>query len=211
MSFRNPIASGGGALVREAIKSPNYPPDGWSINRDGSATFGAGVVVRGSVRSIQPARKIYRSIEPPALASGSYLLDGLDTTAFNNSEPAEWWDFTKEIFVGGTSGGSPAALIAPRRAVYTVTAGARISPAAAATFGLAIRRGTSDEMNAGVANDVIGDGGSLPTGTHNLSTSVPVLLEASEWVWAVLFVSQGFTIRPGEPNCLAMSYLSEAP
>src|SRR6266540_2524625 len=41
--FTNPIV-GGTALVRPAIKSPNYVPgvSGWSINRDGSAEFGAG-------------------------------------------------------------------------------------------------------------------------------------------------------------------------
>ncbi len=38
--FTNPIV-GGTALVRPAIKSPNYVPgvSGWSINRDGSAEF----------------------------------------------------------------------------------------------------------------------------------------------------------------------------
>lgn len=39
--FSNPITGGQGALVRPAIKSPNYVPgvSGWSINRDGSAEF----------------------------------------------------------------------------------------------------------------------------------------------------------------------------
>lgn len=41
MTFSNPITGGQGALVRPAIKSPNYAPGGpgWSINRDGSAEF----------------------------------------------------------------------------------------------------------------------------------------------------------------------------
>lgn len=50
MAFSNPITGGQGALVRPAIKSPNYVMGqiGWSINRDGSAEFND-VVVRGTV------------------------------------------------------------------------------------------------------------------------------------------------------------------
>ena len=41
MSFSNPVTGGQGALVRPAIKSPNYVAgsSGWTINRDGSAEF----------------------------------------------------------------------------------------------------------------------------------------------------------------------------
>lgn len=48
MTFSNPITGGQGALVRPAIKSPNYVPNvsGWSINKDGSAEFND-VVIRG--------------------------------------------------------------------------------------------------------------------------------------------------------------------
>lgn len=48
MAFSNPVTGGQGALVRPAIKSPDYAPgvSGWSINRDGSAEFN-GLVVRG--------------------------------------------------------------------------------------------------------------------------------------------------------------------
>lgn len=50
MPFSNPITGGQGALIRPAIKSPNYVPNvsGWSINRDGSAEFN-NVVVRGNI------------------------------------------------------------------------------------------------------------------------------------------------------------------
>lgn len=50
MSFTNPITGGQGALVRPAIKSPNYVPgvSGWTINRDGSAEFN-NVTVRGNI------------------------------------------------------------------------------------------------------------------------------------------------------------------
>lgn len=48
MAFSNPITGGQGALVRPAIKSPNYVPNvsGWSINKDGSAEFND-IVIRG--------------------------------------------------------------------------------------------------------------------------------------------------------------------
>lgn len=50
MPFLNPVVGGNGALIRPAIKSPNYVPgvSGWSINRDGSAEFN-NVTVRGSL------------------------------------------------------------------------------------------------------------------------------------------------------------------
>lgn len=50
MPFENSITGGQGALIRPAIKSPNFVTgvSGWSINRDGSAEFN-NVVVRGTV------------------------------------------------------------------------------------------------------------------------------------------------------------------
>ncbi|WP_088289831.1 hypothetical protein [Kineosporia sp. A_224] len=48
MGFSNPIIGGGGALIREAIRSPDYAPGsaGWTINRDGSAELN-NVSIRG--------------------------------------------------------------------------------------------------------------------------------------------------------------------
>lgn len=48
MAFSNPVTGGQGALVRPAIKSPNYVAGsaGWSINRGGSAEFND-VTIRG--------------------------------------------------------------------------------------------------------------------------------------------------------------------
>lgn len=50
MSFSNPITGGQGALIRPAIKSPNFLTgvSGWTINRDGSAEFNNGIF-RGTV------------------------------------------------------------------------------------------------------------------------------------------------------------------
>lgn len=50
MPFSNPIIGGGGALIREAIQSPDYAPGvaGWAIKRDGSAEFND-ATVRGTL------------------------------------------------------------------------------------------------------------------------------------------------------------------
>lgn len=49
MAFSNPITGGQGALIRPAIKSPNYSPGvaGWTIKRDGSAEFN-NLTIRGT-------------------------------------------------------------------------------------------------------------------------------------------------------------------
>jgi hypothetical protein len=50
MAFSNPITGGQGALIRPAVKSPNYVAgvSGWTVNRDGSAEFNNGTF-RGTV------------------------------------------------------------------------------------------------------------------------------------------------------------------
>jgi uncharacterized membrane protein YeaQ/YmgE (transglycosylase-associated protein family) len=50
MGFVNPILGSGGALVRPAIKSPNYVPgsSGWMVGRDGSSEFSSGTF-RGAI------------------------------------------------------------------------------------------------------------------------------------------------------------------
>lgn len=47
--FENPITGGQGALLRSAIKSPDYSPGvmGWSINKDGTAEFND-LTIRGT-------------------------------------------------------------------------------------------------------------------------------------------------------------------
>jgi hypothetical protein len=49
MAFSNPITGGQGALIRPAVKSPNYTAgaSGWTINRDGSAEFN-NLTIRGT-------------------------------------------------------------------------------------------------------------------------------------------------------------------
>jgi hypothetical protein len=49
MSFRNDIIGGAAALIRAAIKSPNYAQGaaGWSINKDGTAEFN-NLTIRGT-------------------------------------------------------------------------------------------------------------------------------------------------------------------
>lgn len=54
MGFVNPILGGGGALVRAAVKSPNFLTgvSGWTIKRDGSAEFN-NLVIRGEFRGTE--------------------------------------------------------------------------------------------------------------------------------------------------------------
>jgi hypothetical protein len=48
--FSNPIAGGGGALIRPSLHSPDYVAGstGWTVNKDGSAEFN-GITVRGTI------------------------------------------------------------------------------------------------------------------------------------------------------------------
>lgn len=50
MSFRNDVVGGASALIRAAIKSPNYVTGttGWTINKDGSAEF-SNATIRGTI------------------------------------------------------------------------------------------------------------------------------------------------------------------
>lgn len=52
MPFTNPIVGGGGGLIRDSIKSPDFQSgvSGWQIRRDGSAEFND-VTIRGTVES----------------------------------------------------------------------------------------------------------------------------------------------------------------
>lgn len=67
--FRNPITGGQGALVRPAIKSPNYVAAtiGWTINKDGTAEFN-NVTVRGSVFVVGANGTIVQITNTPTVA-----------------------------------------------------------------------------------------------------------------------------------------------
>lgn len=56
MGFANSIIGGAAALIRAAIKSPNYVPSsaGWTINKDGSSEFN-NIIARGTVVTGNPA------------------------------------------------------------------------------------------------------------------------------------------------------------
>lgn len=51
--YANPIIGGGGELVRDRMRSRNYPPDGWFIDADGDAEFN-NVNIRGDLRTGPP-------------------------------------------------------------------------------------------------------------------------------------------------------------
>lgn len=65
MNFTNPIAGGGGALTRVALKSPNYVTgvSGWTIRKDGSAefsdaTFRGDVIASSFATDVAPNRRV---------------------------------------------------------------------------------------------------------------------------------------------------------
>jgi hypothetical protein len=96
VGFVNPILGGGGALVRPAIKSPNYSPGlaGWTIKRDGSAELN-NVVIRGG--TVVSGLALYYNGTP---ATGNLIMSisaaaGVDS--FGNA-------YVKGVGLYGTSG-----------------------------------------------------------------------------------------------------------
>jgi hypothetical protein len=73
MPFGNEVTGGQGALVRPAIKSPNYVAGsaGWSINRTGSAEFN-NATIRGELDlgSASPSPRVAINPNIPAVLSG---------------------------------------------------------------------------------------------------------------------------------------------
>lgn len=53
MGFANDVIGGAAALIRNAIRSPNYVAgtSGWTINKDGSAEFN-NLTVRGTIQGL---------------------------------------------------------------------------------------------------------------------------------------------------------------
>lgn len=93
MAFGNPILGGGGALIRQSIRSPNYNPGvaGWTINKDGSAEF-EDVDVRGTFTGtnyVANTAGIFLYAGMPALGNmtGSWASVA-GTDAFGNAYPA---------------------------------------------------------------------------------------------------------------------------
>lgn len=74
MAFSNDITGGQGALLRRAIKSPNYVPgvSGWSINKDGTAEFTSGQFRGAVLIGTSPNPRIFIGSDIPApLANAS--------------------------------------------------------------------------------------------------------------------------------------------
>lgn len=129
MGFVNPILGGGGALVRPAVRSPNYVPGaaGWTINRDGSSEF-AGMVLRstdGSGNSIVLQNGLLQVYRGPVLVAeitptgevntygkdsnvnrgiGASLSSGqLDLTASGPTDPLSYQQFVHWLGPGATA------------------------------------------------------------------------------------------------------------
>lgn len=66
--FANPVAAAGGALIRAAIKSPNYAvaTAGWTINQDGTAEFN-GVTIRGTLTVGDDVNQLGMTVVPVPL------------------------------------------------------------------------------------------------------------------------------------------------
>jgi hypothetical protein len=128
VGFVNPILGGGGALVRPAIKSPNYVAGsaGWSINRDGSAEFSTGTfrgaLVGSSFQTATSGRRIEINVGGSQSmelfdSSGNVLLSVGDQAGVITSYDAA--DGTHALDVG-----------ASRLTFYTAGGGGLLTPAA---------------------------------------------------------------------------------
>jgi hypothetical protein len=97
MSFQNPITGGQGALIRPAIKSPNFVEgvSGWSIDRNGDAEFNNGTfrgvvtasTFEGTDFAISPAGAFFYSGTP---ATGNLILsiaNASGTDPYGNTYP----------------------------------------------------------------------------------------------------------------------------
>ncbi|MGH2866775.1 MAG: hypothetical protein ACRDNK_04285 [Solirubrobacteraceae bacterium] len=70
MPFNNPVAAGGGALIRSSIHSPNYPgPMSWSVNQDGSASFFGVTLTGGSLIVETSGQGVFVYSGTPALGN----------------------------------------------------------------------------------------------------------------------------------------------
>lgn len=135
MPFSNPILAGT-ALVRTAIKSPNYVPGaaGWSINRDGTAEFSS-ATIRGAVVAggATPPDVVIGGPLPAALVAyyagfGETALTG--TVYFRAADAYEY-----EILVIPTAGGFAVLAVGGKNSGGGVVETYRVG-AASATQGL---------------------------------------------------------------------------
>lgn len=96
MPFSNPIL-GGTALVRPAIKSPNYKPGGpgWSINQDGTAEFSSLIIDPGAITAITITFTDGSSVK---LYGGTYELHN----AFMGTIAGTFETFTPATHAGNT-------------------------------------------------------------------------------------------------------------
>ncbi|MBO2459368.1 hypothetical protein [Actinomadura violacea] len=80
--FANAIIGGAEALIRKAMRSPNYVPasEGWTVNKDGSAEFND-VAVRGSV-DVGTATQYTKIYNAPAPIDGPAIVFNSDSTTY---------------------------------------------------------------------------------------------------------------------------------
>jgi hypothetical protein len=91
VGFANEITGGQGALLRRAIKSPNYVPgvSGWSINKDGTAEFTSGQFRGAVLIGTSPNPRIFIGSDIPAplvAASTDFTWSAAQIWYFNATE-----------------------------------------------------------------------------------------------------------------------------
>lgn len=104
MGFSNDIIGGAAALVRAAIKSPNYLPGtaGWSINKDGSAEFRNIVLPAGSGGAVITIA----AVAPSSPHTGDLWLNtssGLEVNQWNGSAWVPYQYGTSAIAAGAVT------------------------------------------------------------------------------------------------------------
>lgn len=109
MGFGNAIVGGAAALIRAAIKSPNYSAGsaGWQVSKDGSAEFN-NVTVRGTINgTLYVLNSSGAFFYSPSEASGNLIASiaaAAGTDSFGNS-------YSKGIQLGAASAGNQIQLI----------------------------------------------------------------------------------------------------
>ncbi len=199
--FSNPIASGGGALIRESLHSPGHPEvPGWAINEDGSVEFSRGTF-RGTVLSRQPGGRARRRADTDVfdIAPGTYPIGLLDVDYITPSDPLIALRDNRHFEI-------------PRRGIYLCTGVITLVNDASGGRGLRLKRGD--------ANTAVGAGNGIPfvsqaayflAGTRaTQSCSSPAKLQAGDKVWLEVQSDVQFDLLSGgETTTLSVHYLSD--
>jgi hypothetical protein len=191
VSFSNPVTGGQGALIRPAIKSPNFVHNvsGWSINRDGSAEFNNGTF-RGTVTAGS-----FQGTDFVINTSGAFFYSGVPAAGnlIASIAPGSGSDVFGNGYLGGFTSYDDAAgffvnmlgselVYGPVTAGTPITAGAGTIASSGAEIIVSSPVTVADpslvslELDSGAANSA--PLGTSPRATFHSSSTVPVLVQA---------------------------------